>query len=194
MKRIVILSMAAVLAVLTGCGPSSKYSLSERRKIIDDMAAENLQKLYAAKTSTRDEVAGAAGYAAFSNANVMVLFAGGGGGYGVVVDKATGAKTYMKMSMGEVGLGLGAKDYRQVFVFKTREAMQKFVGTGWDVGGQADATAKMGTAGGGAGGEGTLRNQISVYALTETGLLLQATITGTKYWIDDDLNQPGLVR
>lgn len=183
------------LVVLSGCGPSSsKYTLSQRRQIIDDMAAASLRNLYSIKPSVRDEVAQAAGYGVFSNANVTLLFASGGAGYGVVVDKSTGVKTYMRMGMGGLGLGLGAKDYRQILVFKTRDAMQKFVGTGWDLGGQADAAAKMGETGGEAGGEGTLRNQISVYTITENGLMLQATITGNKYWIDDELNQPALVR
>lgn len=193
-KNMVIISCLAIVMVLTGCGPSSKkYSLPERRQIIDDMAASSLQKLYAQKPSTREEVAGAAGYAAFSNSNVAIVFASAGGGYGVVIDNTTGEKTYMKMSMGGVGLGIGAKDYRQIFVFRTRQALNEFIGTGWNMGGQADASAKMGTSGGQAAGEGILRNQISVYTLTETGLLLQATITGAKYWTDDNLNQPTLI-
>ncbi|HRS72478.1 MAG TPA: hypothetical protein P5175_11600, partial [Anaerohalosphaeraceae bacterium] len=148
-RHIIIIIVLTSFAVLTGCGPSSsKYTLSERRRIIDDMAASSLQHLYTIKPSARDEVAQAAGYAVFSNANVTVLFASGGAGYGVVVDKTTGVKTYMRMGMGGLGLGLGAKDYRQILVFKSRDAMQKFVGTGWDVGGQADAAAKIGETGG----------------------------------------------
>jgi lipid-binding SYLF domain-containing protein len=193
-KRIVFLTSLITLAVLAGCGPSSnKYTLAERRQMIDDMAASSLEKLYAQKPSTRDEVASAAGYGVFSNSNIAVIFASGGGGYGVVFDSTTGTKSYMRMGMGGVGLGLGAKDYRQIYIFKTRQAMQEFVGTGWNMGGQADASAKVSKTGGDASGEGILRNQVSVYALTETGLLLQATVTGTKYWIDDELNQPGLV-
>jgi hypothetical protein len=29
---------------------------------------------------------------------------------------------------------------------------------------------------------------ITVYQLTESGIALQATLKGTKYWTDDDLN------
>jgi hypothetical protein len=37
------------------------------------------------------------------------------------------------------------------------------------------------------GGE-ILLNGITIYQLTESGLALQATVKGTKYWKDDALN------
>ena len=37
------------------------------------------------------------------------------------------------------------------------------------------------------GGELTLDN-MTIYQLTETGLALQATVKGTKYWKDESLN------
>lgn len=39
------------------------------------------------------------------------------------------------------------------------------------------------------GGEAVL-DKISIYQLTESGLALQATVKGTKYWLDEELNQP----
>lgn len=189
----VFVVLASVLLSTVGCGPSEKkYTLPERRQIIDNMANETLERLYIAKPVARQEVADAAGYAVFSNANVYVVFASAGGGYGVVIDKATGRKTYMKMTSGGVGIGLGAKDYRLVVIFKNRQAVTEFVGSGWDLGGQADATAKSGTTGGGMGGDGTVNSNYIFYTLTDTGLALQATLTGTRYWVDDDLNRPGL--
>ena len=151
------------------------------------MATENLQRLYTEKPSAEDEVKKAAGYAAFSNANINIIFASAGGGYGVVVDNSTGAKTYMKMGSGGVGLGLGAKDYRQVLIFNTEEALKGFIYSGWEFGGHADAAAKAGDKGGEASGEGMI-GDTKVYAMTEAGLALQATVTGTKYWKDDELN------
>jgi len=31
-------------------------------------------------------------------------------------------------------------------------------------------------------------NDVTIYQFTETGLALQATIKGTKFWLDDKLN------
>jgi lipid-binding SYLF domain-containing protein len=46
--------------------------------------------------------------------------------------------------LGGVGLGLGAKDYQQVLIFKSKETLNKFVKSGWEFGGHADAVAKAG--------------------------------------------------
>lgn len=192
MKRTaMLLVFITILVTLTGCGPSEKkYTLGERRQIIDDMANATLERLYMQKPAARQEVADSAGYAVFSNGNVYVIFASAGGGYGVVLDKATGRRTYMKMTSGGVGIGIGARDYQLVVIFKNRKAVTEFVGSGWDLGGQADAIAKSGSTGGGMGGDGSINSNYILYTLTNTGLALQATLTGTRYWVDDELNRP----
>jgi len=93
------------------------------------------------------------------------------------------------MKMGEVGvgLGLGVKDFRLVFVFHDEAAMKRFVEQGWALGAQADAAAKASDKGGAVGGEITVDN-MTIYQLTETGLALQATIKGTRFWKDQNLN------
>lgn len=190
-QSIFFLTLFVIVLILTGCGPSEKnYTLSERRQIIDDMADQNLQRLYLERPSARQEIAEAAGYGVFSNANVYILFASAGGGYGVAVDKTTGVKTYMKSGSGGVGVGIGAKDYRQVIIFKSRQAFLDFVGGGWDLGGQADATAKTSETGGAVAADGRISREVIVYTLTEAGLSLQATVSGSRYWVDDVLNQP----
>ncbi len=183
MKHTAILLTATLLTILAGCGPSNKLTNDEKRQSVSTMAAETLERLYSEKVSTKEEIAKAAGYGAFSNANVNIIFASAGGGYGVVVDNATGAKTYMRMGMGGLGLGIGAKDFRQILVFNTKEAMDRFVLSGWEFGGHADAAAKAGDKGGEASGEGMI-GDVKVYSMTEAGLALQATVTGTKYWKD----------
>jgi len=42
--------------------------------------------------------------------------------------------------------------------------------------------------GGEVSGEGDIRAGIDMYSMTESGLALQATIAGTKYWKDNKLN------
>ncbi|MHC5061312.1 MAG: lipid-binding SYLF domain-containing protein [Planctomycetota bacterium] len=183
-----ILLVAIMLALTTGCGPSKSLSVGERQKIVADMETLTLQRLYQEQPATRDKIRKAAGYGVFSNANVNLVLVSAGGGYGVVVDNSTGRKTYMKMALGGVGLGLGVKDYRQVLIFKSKEALTRFVTSGWEFGGHADAAAKAGESGGELSAEGDISEDIEAYAMTESGLALQATVTGTKYWKDADLN------
>ena len=105
----------------------------------------------------------------------------------VVNNNASGAKTYMNMAEGGVGLGLGAKDYRIVMIFHKQSAINYFIEHGWTAGGNADATAKAGSKGASVEGEGYL-GDVTVYTMTESGLALQATVKGTKFWVDDELN------
>lgn len=188
-RFITMLMLLCSTVAIIGCGPSSsKYTVQEQQQIIDEMAQKTLDRLYREHPATKKEVAEAAGYGAFSNANVNIIFASFGGGYGVVVDNETGKKTYMKMGLGGLGLGIGAKDYRQALIFRDQQTLKKFVDSGWDFGGHADAAATAGETGGELSGEGDINDDITVYSMTETGLALQATITGAKYWKVDELN------
>jgi len=183
-----LLGVGMMLAMVSGCGPSVKLPVAERQQLVQDMETTTLKRLYREEPSAKEKIRKAAGYGVFANANVNLIFVSAGGGYGVAVDNATGQRTYMKMALGGVGFGLGAKDYRQVLIFKSKESLKTFVDSGWEFGGHADATAKAGESGGEVSGEGAIGSDIEVYAMTESGLALQATVAGTKYWKDKDLN------
>lgn len=80
------------------------------------------------------------------------------------------------------------KDFWGIFVFSTAKTLKQFTESGWAADAQADAAAKSGTKGGAVAGAITVAPGVDLYQLTETGLALQATIQGTKYYKDDDLN------
>ncbi|OFC71120.1 hypothetical protein BFC18_09830 [Alteromonas confluentis] len=180
------LVLATIVAV-SGCASMGQGTIAEKREAIITMQDVALAKLYKEKPDVRAQIETAPGYAVFSNANVNVIFVSAGTGYGVVNDNATGRQVYMNMAEGGVGLGIGAKDYRIVMVFHSRKAMDYFEKNGWTAGGNADATAKAGQKGVSVEGEGYL-GDITVYTLTESGLSLQATVKGTKFWVDKALN------
>lgn len=187
MQHIVKLIAFLVLFSLTACVTTQGSSPSEKRQSIQQMKSGVLQDLYKVKPDVRSQIASAPGYAVFSNANINLVLASFGGGYGVVHNNRSGQDTYMKMGEVGVGLGLGAKDFRAIFVFHTAESLKRFVEDGWAFGAQADAAAKADDKGGAVGGEVTVDN-ITIYQLTETGLALQVTLKGTKYWKDANLN------
>ncbi|MHC4540476.1 MAG: lipid-binding SYLF domain-containing protein [Planctomycetota bacterium] len=186
--RILAILTLAIIGIVSGCGPRGNLTITEKRQAVMDMEKETLDRLYREAPETKDKIEKSAGYGTFSNANVNLILASAGGGYGVVVDKATRQRTYMKMALGGVGLGLGVKDYRVVMIFKDKTTLEKFVESGWDFGAHADAAAKAGETGGEVSAEGDIRSGIEVFSMTESGLALQATVAGTKYWKDDRLN------
>ena len=174
------------LSLLAGC-VSPGATVDERRLAVREMRQEVLAELYELKPDVQAQLADAAAYGVFSNANVNLVLASFGGGYGVLTDNRSGADTYMKM--GEVGIGFGAgvKDFRVVMVFHTPESVDRFLEYGLTFGAQADAAAKASDQGAAIGGE-AIADNVTVYQLTQTGLALQATIKGTKFWKDEDLN------
>lgn len=173
--------------VLNSCATTGGKSIQEKRQTVNGMRTKVLSELYKLKPQTRSMIAQAPGYAVFSNKNVNVIFASVSGGYGVVRNNKTGRDTYMKMGEVGVGLGLGIKDFRAVFIFHDTITMNDFINSGWEFGAHADAAAKASDAGAAVGGE-ILVDNITIYQLTEAGLALQATVKGTKYWKDSDLN------
>jgi lipid-binding SYLF domain-containing protein len=161
---------------------------AERRAEVRKMRAETLAKLYKYYPSAKGKIGSAYGYAVFSNAGINLIFASIAAGRGVARDNKTGKDIFMKMGSAGVGLGLGIKDFRGVFIFKSKKAFDDFVNDGWEGGAHADAVAKGGGKGGSAEGALTISKDMELYQLTETGLALEATIQGTKYFKDDDLN------
>ena len=161
-------------------------SPAEDRQEYLAMKNKTLSDLYKVKPEAKVKIAKAPGYAVFSNANINLVFASFGGGYGLVQPK--GAKpVYMHMGEVGIGFGLGVKDFRVIFVFHDKATMNKFINSGWEFGAQADAAAKASDKGAAVGGEVVI-DGITIYQLTESGLALQATVKGTKFWKNDKLN------
>jgi len=194
MKKLIFLTcIAAVLAMpakadLFGAKGDNP---DEKRAAVRKDRDEILAKVYAAHPDTKDKIQKAAGYGTFNNKNLNLFLLSSGHGYGMVVDKS-GKETFMAMGSLGGGVGLGAKDLSVVFIFKNADVMKKFIDSGWQFGGEADATAKAGDKGAAASKEGaadTGANVFEIYQITDTGVALQATVAGTKYWKDKELNK-----
>lgn len=191
MFRTIFNSFLLILIVstltLTGCSSLSRKSNEERRQTIRTMRQDVLSDLYRIRPEVRERIQTAPGYAVFSNANVNVIFASFSGGYGVVRDNTNGQDIYMRMGEAGLGFGLGVKDFRAVFIFNTTTAMNRFLDVGWEFGAHADAAVKASDKGLAVAGE-VVVSDVTIYSMTESGLALQATLKGTRYWPDDELN------
>ena len=182
--------LAATLAVALPATVAAKDKVEAKRAEVRKMRDEVLARLYEAHPGAKARIREAAGYAVFSNVGVNVFFASVAGGTGIVVERGTlrDTETFMNMGSAGVGLGLGVKDFRAVFVFSDRARLREFVDKGWDFSGQADAAAKSDDKGTAVSGAVTVMPGVEVYQLTKNGVALQLTLQGTKYWKDRDLN------
>lgn len=186
-KLTVSISMMFALSLLIVV-PSFAKTKEQKQAEVRKNAHETLARLYQARPSAKATINAAAGYAAFSNFGMKVLLAGGGKGQGIAFDNGTKKVTYMKMVELQAGLGMGIKKFRTIFVFETKDALDHFVNSGWEFGGQATAAAKSDKKGGSYQGAVQVMPGVWMYQLTDKGLALELTGKGTKYYKDDDLN------
>jgi len=184
-KTLVVLSALALGATDVNAAMSEKDK-TKAKADIDKMEGQILAKLYKIQPGAKKTVENAAGHATFSNFGVKIFFAGSGKGAGVAVGK--GKRVYMKMFEVQAGLGIGVKKFSLVWVFDNASALDKFVNSGWEIGGQASATAKKGEKGEAYTGAMAVSPGVWLYQLAGDGLAVELTGKGTKYYKDDDLN------
>ena len=182
--RLVIVPVLILVSAFTVLAKSKTEKQAEARKKAD----ATLQRLYKAKPSAQAAVKNSAGYAVFNSGGAKILIAGGGRGKGIAVDNASQTVTYMKMREIQAGLGMGVKKFSTIFVFETKEALQRFINSGWEFGGQSTAAAKTGDGGGSLQGATSVSPGVWMYQLTDKGVALELTGKGTKYSKDGDLN------
>ena len=182
-----VMFAVAIIVLFSGfwSGKSDDEKRKERLKVRD----ETMQLLYKYAPEAKQMVANSYGYAAFSNVGVNLILLSAEGGTGVAHVNKTGKNIYMNMASGGVGIGLGVKDFRAVFLFENKKVFDDFVENGWEANAQADAAAKASEKGGALNAAITVEPGIRLYKLTQNGLALQATIQGTKYWKDSELNE-----
>jgi lipid-binding SYLF domain-containing protein len=191
MKRLVgILGLCFLLIASSAVmAASSSKDKDKARAEIRKASSQTLTSLYKAQPSAKKAVEAAAGYATFSNFGMKILFAGSGSGKGLAVKKGSPNKeTFMKMIEVQAGLGIGVKKFQLVFIFENAKALDHFVNSGWDSSAQATAAATDGKTGGAYAGAMPVANGVWLYQLTDKGVALEATVKGTKYYKDDDLN------
>jgi lipid-binding SYLF domain-containing protein len=179
---------AALVYALAMTAHAADPQIEKKQQDIRAMAQQTLQRLYKAEPKAQSAVEGAAGYAVFSNLGVKILVAGSGNGKGVAVNNKTKHETFMKMLEVQAGLGMGVKKFSVIFVFDTEKALNGFVNSGWDFGGQATAAAKNGDKGAAMAGAASVADGVWMYQLTDKGIALELTAKGTKYYKDGDLN------
>jgi lipid-binding SYLF domain-containing protein len=164
---------------------SKQEQKAEKQKAeIDKRADQTLQKLFKQVEGSKALYDKSAGYAVISVTKAG-FFVSGAGGSGVAIDKASKAKTYMKMGSAGAGFTFGADRFDMVFLFETKERLSNFISGGWDSAAGAKATA--GSASAGAASD-FFEGQ-KIFQLSDKGLMASADVSGTKFWADEDLNK-----
>ena len=188
-RRLAMIGCAALaLVTLLPVGNASAASPDETRAGIRNMAQTTLNQLYSLQPSAREAIRKAAGYAVFSEISTKILFAGGGGGKGVVVNRVSGQETFMLMAMLQAGLGVGVTEFHLVWVFERESDLANFVNNGVELGADLNLQVNPGTGGGLFSGAVEVQPGVWLYQISDAGLALDLTVQGTKYFQDPNLN------
>ena len=147
------------------------------------IAADGLEKLYKLHPEARSVVEKATGYAVFDITSTYAILLVGQRGKGALFDNQTKKPLYMSSLRAGTGPGVGRQRVYQVFVFKSKEAMNQFVVTGST---GADVSASYSTGKG--GGVRSFNPSIDIYQIPESGMALQASWGGTVYTVDKQLD------
>jgi lipid-binding SYLF domain-containing protein len=162
--------------------------IKKERKEIQETKQDALKELYKLYPDAKSEIAQSKGYAIFGNTGVNLFVLATSRGGGIAHNNTTGKETYMKMISAGAGLGIGVKKYYAIFIFSSTKAFTSFMEDGWAAESQADAAAKTENQGDAGAAGLSVAPDIMLYQITDVGFAAQATIQGTKYIVDKDLN------
>lgn len=178
------LSIGAVMVTLMFAGAVlAQDKVEKERAEIKARSEASLQTLFNEIEGSKANYDKAVGYAVFATTKAGFIVTGGGGS-GITVDKSTGKTVYMKMGMGGVGLGIGGQKYDMVILFESAARMQTFIDGGWDSTAAVKAVAGSDSANLASGFiDGTI-----IYTFGEKGLMASVDVSGTRFWVDEDLN------
>ncbi len=187
MKLFKLFTTATLALSVAACSSTPPQEKATKQDEVRHATRQSLDKFYKANPQLQSDVVAAPGYAVFTTYGISFIV-GGAGGKGLVHDNRDGHDYFMDAAQASAGVQAGAAQTDTLIIFKTSEALNKFVEKGWVAGGQAVAQAG---AGGQSHGPGTGENVIAdarYYTLTPNGLQAGVAAAGTKYWKDKDLN------
>jgi lipid-binding SYLF domain-containing protein len=174
---------AAMVALLFAGAVIAQTKVEKEQAEIKARSEASLQQLFTEIEGAKANYDKALGYAVFTTTKAGFIVTGGGGS-GLTVDKTTGKTVYMKMGMGGVGLGIGGQRYDMVILFESAARLQTFIDGGWDSTAAVKAVAGSDSANLASGFiDGTI-----IYTFGEKGLMASVDISGTRFWVDEDLN------
>ena len=179
-KRPYVISalMAMLVMTITACAGGLVGSKEEKLAYFESLESETLARLVKEQPKTEQELAQSVGYAVIEKKVVKIPMVGAGGGAGVVVEKASGKKSYLRVPELQFGAGWGGRAEKVILIFQDVEKLRDLADGAWKAGIEAEAAAKAGDVGA-AGGGGTgdlIKKGFTTYVLTDAGVSATATI------------------
>lgn len=184
-RRIFVLTAAAAASLaVVGCSTTTSSGTSgatdtAKRQEIDASVDGALSKLFTTVDGSRELVSKAQGVLVFPSVIKAAFIVGGAYGEGAL--RVGGATVgYYSTAAASFGFQAGAQSTAIIFLFMTHDALDNFRNSaGWSVGGDVGVSlVKVGANG--AIDTRTATAPVSVIVMTNTGLMADASLAGTK--------------
>jgi lipid-binding SYLF domain-containing protein len=118
----------------------------------------------------------AAGYAVFPKVGKGAFVAGGAFGRGILYENGQPVG-YCTLTQATVGLAAGGQEFTEIIFFETPDAVNKFKAGDLAFAAQASAVALRS----GASANAKYANNVLVFTMGETGLMVEASVGGQKF-------------
>ena len=161
------------MSLLSGCAATSSESGGPTHAQLDEMSDAAISTLLATNPDARQIIDESVGYAVLNMTVTKVPVIGTGVGYGVVSDKLSDTRSYIRVSRFEMGSGMGANKYKVIIVFTDHSLVQKIATTAWhyDLGAEASAGDKSADGRSNTEGKG-----YKVFRIMDSGALASVTV------------------
>lgn len=174
LRSLLAVALVGVLAtLLVGCAASPPQDRDQQRSALDAMADETVETLLEGQPGARDVLDGSVGYLVIDMKVTKIPVFGAGNGLGVVVDRRTDTRAYLKVTRFDIGGGWGATHFKVIVVFDDAKLLDRTKAGAWHY--EAGAELAAGTA----GGDGTVQGAskgFRAYRLAEGGAAATVTV------------------
>ncbi|SLM49053.1 conserved protein of unknown function [Nitrospira japonica] len=172
---------ALILVIVTAVGCAGGLVGSKEKKLayFNSLEQETLARLVKEHPKAEQELRDSVGYLVAEKDVVKVPMFGAGGGAGVVFDKETATRSYLRIPELQFGAGWGGRAEKVVLIFQDVHKLRDLADGKWHAGMEAEATAKVADVGLAGSGNTTelLKKGFSTYVLTDAGASATATVS-----------------
>ena len=148
----------------------------DKRKDLERDAQDAKTAFMNANNELETMLSNAAGYAVFPNVGKGAWILGGAAGNGIVYENGQLAG-YAEMRQIDIGFQFGGKAFRELIIFKTQEALNKFKEGNFEFGGSASAVIWDK----GKGEAITFENGVGVAIMPKAGAMAGISVGGQEF-------------
>ena len=147
-------ALALGLSILLGCAGMTPEEEEAKRAELDQMGEQTIAALMSSEPDAQEALDSSVGHAVIDMTVTKIPWFGAGGGFGVIVDKRTNTRSYVKVSRFEVGGGLGAQKFKVIIFFSDEKLLDTAITGTWHFDAGAEAVAGTAAAEGGVAQKG----------------------------------------